>query len=79
MSTMSSERSKLYSSAIYLVLTSMFMPHLLSSRFYDDFALATDLNPDLHLSFSLRKERGCGLEGMWSGNNILKVKVLYMQ
>lgn len=78
---MSSERSKLYSSAICILsyLTSMFMLHLLSNRFYHDFALVIDLTPDLHLSFSLGEERGCGLEGMWSGNNILKVKVLYMQ
>ena len=60
---MSSERSKLYSSAIYLVLTSMFMPHLLSNRFYDDFALVIYLTPDLHLSFSLREEKGVVWEG----------------
>jgi len=48
----------------------MFMSHLLSNRFYDDFALVIDLTPDLHLSFSLREERdvvweGCGLGTMF--------------
>ena len=66
---MSSERSKLYSSVICILsyLTSMFMPHLLSNRFYDDFALVIYLTPDLHLSFSLREEKGVVWEGCGLG------------